>query len=76
MTKSITDLNDVFDLIFEGGTVRLRLREGIIRETLLDEKLEKLQILIPDNHPRPSLSREISTSAILPNFVYQVPTRG
>ena len=51
MTKLITNLNDAFDLFFEGGTVQLRLKEGIIRETLLDEKLEKLKILIPDNHP-------------------------
>ena len=51
MTKPITNLNDAFDLFFEGGTVKLRLKEGIIRETLLDEKLEKLKILIPDNHP-------------------------
>ena len=45
MTKTITDLNDSFDLFFEGGTVRLRLKEGITRETLLDEKLEKLKNL-------------------------------
>ena len=51
MTKPITNLNDAFDLFFEGGTVQLRLKEGIIRATLLDEKLEKLKILIPDNHP-------------------------
>ena len=51
MTKPITKLNDAFDLFFEGGSVQLRLKEGIIRETLLDEKLEKLKILIPDNHP-------------------------
>ena len=51
MTKPITNLNDAFDLFFEGCTVQLRLKEGIIRETLLDEKLEKLKILIPDNHP-------------------------
>ena len=50
MTKPITDLNDSFDLFFEGGTVRLRLKEGITRETLLDEKLEKLKILIPEDH--------------------------
>ena len=51
MTKAITNLNDAFDLFFAGGAVRLRLKEGIIRETLLDEKLEKLKILILDNHP-------------------------
>ena len=50
MTKLIPNLNDDFDLFFEGGTVRLRLKEGITRETLLDEKLEKLKILIPENH--------------------------
>ena len=50
MTKAITDLKGAFDLFFEGGTVRLRLKEGITRETLLDEKLEKLKILIPENH--------------------------
>ena len=44
MTKPTTDLNDDFHLFFEGGTVRLRLKEGITRETLLDEKLEKLKI--------------------------------
>tara|TARA_B100000424_G_C22758422_1_gene409332 strand:+ start:333 stop:503 length:171 start_codon:yes stop_codon:yes gene_type:complete len=48
MTKPITDLNDAFDLFFEGGTVRLRLKEGITRETLL-ENLEKLKLLIPEN---------------------------
>ena len=47
MTKPITNLNDAFDLFFEGGTVRLRLKEGITSETLLDEKLK---ILIPENH--------------------------
>ena len=49
MTKPITDLNDAFDLFFERGTVRLRLKEGITRETLLDERLEKLKFLIPEN---------------------------
>ena len=49
MTEAITNLNDAFDLFFEGGTVRLRLKEGITRETLLDERLEKLKILIPEN---------------------------
>ena len=51
MRKSITNLGDTFYLYFKGGTVRLRLKEGITRETLLDEKLEKLTILIPENHP-------------------------
>ena len=51
MTKSITNLNDAFDLSFEGGTVRLRLKEGITRETLLDEKFEKVKTLIPENQP-------------------------
>ena len=41
MTEPITNLNDAFDLFFEGGTVRLRLKEGITRETPLGEKLEK-----------------------------------
>ena len=49
MKKPITNFNDAFDLFFEGGTVRLRLKEGITCETLLDEKLEKLKILIPEN---------------------------
>ena len=49
MTKPITDLNDAFDLFFEGGTVRLRLKEGITSETLLDKRLEKLKILIPED---------------------------
>ena len=49
MTEPITNLNDTFDLFFEGGTVRLRLKEGITRETLLDERLEKLKFLIPEN---------------------------
>ena len=49
MTEPITNLNAAFDLFFEGGTVRLRLKEGITRETLLDERLEKLKILIPEN---------------------------
>ena len=76
MTKPIANLNDAFDLFFEGGTIRLRLKEGITRETLLDEKLEKLKILIPDNHTWSPLFREAKNSAVLPNFVYQVPTRG
>ena len=50
MTEPITNLNDAFDFFFEGGTVRLRLKEGITRETLLDKKLKKLKILIPENH--------------------------
>ena len=49
MTEPITNLNDAFDLFFQGGSVRLRLKEGITRETLLDEKLEKLKLLIPEN---------------------------
>ena len=49
MTEPITNLNDAFDLFFVGGTVRLRLKEWITRETLLDERLEKLKILIPEN---------------------------
>ena len=51
MTKSTTHLNDAFDLFFEGGTVRLRLKEEITRETLLGEKLEIFKFLIPENHP-------------------------
>ena len=51
MTKTITDLNDTFDLFFEGGNVRLRFKEEITRDTPLGEKLEKLKILIPENHP-------------------------
>ena len=43
MEKQITDFNDAFDLFFVGYTVRLRCKEGINRETLLDEKLEKLK---------------------------------
>ena len=50
MTKPITDLNDAFDFFFEGGTVRLRFKEGITRDTPLSENLEKLKILIPENH--------------------------
>ena len=50
MEKRITDFNDAFDLFFVGGTVRLRFKEGITRETLLDEKHEKLKILSPENH--------------------------
>ena len=49
MTEPITNLNDAFDLFVEGGTVRLRLKEGITRETLLNERLEKLKILIPED---------------------------
>ena len=49
MTEPITNLNDAFDLFFEGGTARLRLKEGITRETLLDEKLK---ILIPEDFPK------------------------
>ena len=41
MEKQITDFNDAFDLFFVGGTVGLRFKEGITRETLLDVKLEK-----------------------------------
>ena len=48
MTEPITNFNDAFDLFFEGGTVRLRLKKGITRETLLDEKLK---ILIPEEQP-------------------------
>ena len=51
MKHPVTNLDDAFDLFFEGGTVRLRLKEGITSETLLDERLEKLKILIPENHP-------------------------
>ena len=50
MTKPITIPNAAINLFFEGGTVRLRPKEGITRETLLDEKLEQLKILIPENH--------------------------
>ena len=50
MTKPITDLNDAFDFFFEGGTVRLRFKEGITCDTPLGEKLEKLKILISENH--------------------------
>ena len=49
MTKRITKFDDAFDLFFEGGAVLLRLKEGITRETMLDEKLEKLKILIPED---------------------------
>ena len=48
MTEPITNLNDAFDHFFEGGTVRLRLKEGGKRETLLDEQLT---ILLIENYP-------------------------
>ena len=50
MEKRIVDFNDAFDHFSVGGTARLRFKEGITRETLLDEKFEKLKISIPVNH--------------------------
>ena len=50
MKKSIMNIDDAVMLCFESGCARLRFKEGITRETLLDEKLEKLKILIPENH--------------------------
>ena len=49
MTKPITDLNDAFDLFFEDGTVRLRLKEEMKHDTLLDEKLGRLSFLTSKN---------------------------
>ena len=51
MTKLIPNLNDDFDLFFEGGTVRLELKEGVNSETLHDEKLAELKVLISENYP-------------------------
>ena len=51
-TETMTRNNYAVKLFLEGGTVRLRLKERITRKTLLDENLEKLKILIPENHPQ------------------------
>ena len=52
-TETMTRNNYAVELFFEGGTVRLRLKKGVTRETMLDENFEKLKIFIPKNHPQP-----------------------
>lgn len=51
MTQSITKFDDAFEVLFNSGTFRLQLKDGISHETKLSEKLESLKILIPNNHP-------------------------
>ena len=45
MTKRINNLN-AWDLFFESGTARLRLKEGLTLENLLDARLEKRKLPI------------------------------
>mgnify|MGYP003320468364 CR=1 FL=1 len=49
MTKRITNL-DAFDLFFESGTARLRLKGGLTLENLLDARLEKRKIPTLEMH--------------------------
>ena len=49
MTKPITNLNDVVEIYFESGSARIRFKEGVTLESLLDEKYEnkELKVLSP-----------------------------
>ena len=45
MTEPITKFDDVVETYFESGSARIRFKEGITLESLLDEKIKKQQTL-------------------------------
>tara|TARA_B100002051_G_C16655319_1_gene596185 strand:- start:261 stop:425 length:165 start_codon:yes stop_codon:yes gene_type:complete len=45
MTKPITKFIDAVEIYFESGSVRIRFKEGVTLESLLDENIEKQQTL-------------------------------
>ena len=42
MTKAITTSNDALEIYGKSGIIRLRLKEGITRKTLLDQQLKDI----------------------------------
>ena len=48
MTKPITKSDDVVEIYFESGSARIRLKEDITLESLLDEKVDAQKIFIPE----------------------------
>ena len=64
MTKRITNLN-AFDLFFDSGTARLRLKEGLTLENLLDARLEKRKLPILEMHAYNKKDLEVNRSFFL-----------
>ena len=45
MTETITNNDNVVEIYFESGSARIRFKEGVTLESLLDENIEKQQTL-------------------------------
>ena len=49
MIKPITTIHDAIEIYFESGSAHLRFKDGVGLESLLKEKIDKLNILIPED---------------------------
>ena len=45
MTKPITKFDDIVEIYFESGSARIRFKEGITLESLLDERINQAKML-------------------------------
>ena len=45
MTKPITNIEDVVEICFESGSARIRLKEDITLESLLDKRINQAKML-------------------------------
>ena len=45
MTKPITKFDDIVEIYFESGSARIRFKEDITLESLLDERINQAKML-------------------------------
>ena len=51
MTEPITNIDEAYEFFYDSGlSITMRLKKEITPETKLSEELERLKLLIPDNH--------------------------
>ena len=51
MKEPITNIDDAYKFFYDSGlSITMRLKKEITPETKLSEELERLKLLIPDNH--------------------------
>ena len=51
MKEPITNIDDAYEFFYDSGlSITMRWKKEITPETKLSDELERLKILIPDNH--------------------------
>ena len=48
MTKPITNINEFVEIYFESGSARIRFKDGVTFESLVDEKVDAHKSFIPE----------------------------